>query len=66
VSKPFNVGDTVDLKVQPKDWDRLKTFGLRGTLRITVGGVSVLLTTPVKLLQKPSVRLRVKTVTAVN
>lgn len=63
---PFKVGEMVDLQLQPRDWDRLKTSGLRGITRITVDGVAVLVTTPVKLLIRPSVRLKIKTVVGVQ
>ena len=66
MTHPFTAGETVDLQLTPRDWDRLKTSGLRGTMRITVGGVSVLVATPVKLLTRPSVRLKIKTVVGVQ
>lgn len=66
MSQPFKVGEIVHLQLTPRDWDRLKTSGLRGMIRITVGGVSVLITTPVKLLARPSVRLKIKTVVGVQ
>ena len=62
---PYKIGEVVDLKLLDSDWMKLWKHGLTASFQVKDRGF-MLVGRPVKLLQRPSIRMRITAVSLVN